>query len=77
MGSLPFDLPPRRKRKRGRRVSSGRRLTPEPEQASLFRAPDVQRCGLCGATVTVLETVTACPSCGAIVSRRERSRDDE
>jgi predicted RNA-binding Zn-ribbon protein involved in translation (DUF1610 family) len=47
----------------------------EPTQLTLFRAPDVQRCGFCGATVTVLQDAAACPECGGIVSR-EGSEDE-
>jgi len=69
---LPFELPPRKKRTRRRRsrpaVRSHKR---EPTQLTLLRAPDVQRCGFCGATVTVLRDAATCPECGGIVSREE------
>ena len=74
LSDLPLDLPPKRKRHRVARAA--RRLPAQPEQGSLFRAPDVQRCGFCGTTVTVLEVAAACPDCGAIVTRREKSDDE-
>jgi len=70
---LPFDVPPPQKRKRRQRPRQAVRHVPEqPTQLSMFEAPDVQKCGFCGATVTVLQQVAACPECGGIVSRVER-----
>jgi len=69
---LPLDLPPREKRKRRRHPQRAVRVRKqEPTQLTLFRAPEVQRCGFCGATVTVLQDAAACPECGGIVSRGE------
>jgi hypothetical protein len=67
---LPFELPPRKKRTRTRRPRRAVRVAPRaPTQLALFQAPDVQRCGFCGATVTILHDVATCPECGGIVSR--------
>jgi len=69
---LPLELPPPKKRKRRRRPRPAVRAHKrEPTQLALFRAPDVQKCGFCGATVTVLRDVAACSECGGIVSRDE------
>jgi hypothetical protein len=35
----------------------------------MFEAPDVQKCGFCGATVTVLGEMATCAECGGIVTR--------
>ena len=70
MAELPLDLSPRSKRKRRRLPPRPRRrLRALPTQGRLFHAPDVQRCGFCGETVTVLEEAAACPRCDAIVTR--------
>jgi predicted RNA-binding Zn-ribbon protein involved in translation (DUF1610 family) len=72
VADLPIDLPPRKRRKRRpARKRPVRRPVRKPSQPALFKAPDVQRCGFCGATVTVLEDVASCPECGAIVARGE------
>jgi len=69
---LPLDLPPPKKRTRRRRPRQAVRAHKrEPTQLALFRAPDVQKCGFCGATVTVLGDAAACSECGGIVSRDE------
>jgi len=76
VADLPLDFPPKKKRTRRRRPRrSVRAVRREPTQLTLFRAPDVQRCGFCGATVTVLQDAAACPECGGIVSR-EGSEDE-
>jgi hypothetical protein len=67
---LPLELPPPGKRKRRRRPQRAVRTRKrEPTQLALLRAPDVQTCGFCGATVTVLRDAATCPECGGIVSR--------
>lgn len=66
---LPLDVPEgggrRRVRRRQRRVQR-RRAAAEPV---LFEAPVNQECGLCGHRLTVLESATTCPGCGAVVMR--------
>jgi len=69
---LPLELPPKQKRKRRRRPRQAvRSLKREPTQLALLRAPDVQRCGFCGATVTVLHDAATFPEGVGIVSRDE------
>ena len=73
MPDLPLEeVPPPGKRKRRSRPRRAVRTLPQkPTQLALFRAPDVQQCGFCGATVTVLQDAATCPECGGIVSRGE------
>ena len=74
---LPLDLPPPQKRKRRRHPKRSIRHVPrQPTQMAMFQAPDVVKCGFCGATVTVLAEVATCPECGGIVSRPERDDAD-
>ncbi len=75
---LPFDIPeaqkPKRRPRRKRPVPSTKHV---PTQLSMFRVPDLTKCGFCGAAVTVLEEVAACPGCGGIVSRPQPDDFDD
>ncbi len=78
VADLPLDLPPRQKRKRRRvRKRPVRQPRRVPTQPALFKAPDVQRCGFCGGSVTVLEDAASCPECGAIVARTDGKQPDD
>jgi hypothetical protein len=78
VSDLPIDLPPQQKRKRRRARKRAVRRPPRlPSQPALFKAPDVQQCGFCGTTVTVLEDVASCPDCGSIVARSEGRQSDD
>jgi hypothetical protein len=78
VSDLPIDLPPQQKRKRRHiRKRAVRRPPQVPRQPALFKVPDVQRCGFCGTTVTVLEDVASCPDCGSIVARSEDRQTDD